>query len=112
MLNALGLFFFLLLIDNSFKGLVALIVVMNGIICHGSKYIQSELAEYCMYYDVICNVLMGLYILFTAEYQLMTFIAIFFACSVFIINKLYYESYYLFHILGVQFPLAFMLSYY
>jgi len=48
MLNALGLFFFLLLIDNSFKGLVALIVVMNGIICHGSKYIQSELAEYVL----------------------------------------------------------------
>ena len=111
MLNSLGLFFFLLLIDNSFKGLIALIVVLNGFLCNGSKYLQLE-HSYYMLYDVICNVIMGCYILMTAKYQIMTFIVIFLACLMFIINKMYYDSYYLFHIFGVQFPLAFMLSYY
>tara|TARA_Y100000817_G_scaffold277659_1_gene239929 strand:- start:1659 stop:2003 length:345 start_codon:yes stop_codon:yes gene_type:complete len=112
MLSSIGLFFFIPLLDYSFKGVISMIVICNGLLCHGSKYIDLPYQKKVMVYDVVCNVIMGLFVIYTSEHQ--TFTAIVFAISVliFILNKIRYNSNPLLHIMGIQFPLSVALSFY
>lgn len=59
--NSLGLLFFIPIISYSIKGFIALIVFFNGIICHGSNYIEYEYSKEITLYDIVCNVIMGIY---------------------------------------------------
>ena len=112
MLSSIGLFFFIPLLDYSFKGLISMIVICNGLLCHGSSYIDLPYQKKVMVYDVVCNVIMSLFIIYTSEHQ--TFTTIVFAISVliFILNKIRYNSNPLLHIMGIQFPLSVALSFY
>ena len=105
--NSLGLLFFIPIISYSIKGLFALIVFLNGILCHGSNYIEYEHSKIITLYDIVCNVIMGIYILITVKENLLLIafvegIAVF--C--FIINKIRYNSSPILHVLGIQLPLA------
>ena len=105
--NSLGLLFFIPIISYSIKGLIALIVFFNGIICHGSNYIEYEYSKEITLYDIVCNVIMGIYILITVKRNLLL-IAFVVAIAVFcfIINRIRYNSSPILHVLGIQLPLA------
>ncbi|MBD62911.1 MAG: hypothetical protein CMD68_02390 [Gammaproteobacteria bacterium] len=112
MLSSIGLLFFIPLLDYNFKGLISMIVICNGLLCHGSKYTDLSYQKKIMVYDVVCNVIMGLFVIYTSEHQ--TFTAIVFTISVFtfILNKIRYNSNSLLHVMGIQFPLSVALSFY
>jgi len=112
MYNAIGLLFFIPLIDYSFKGCISLIVICNGIFCHGSKYLELPYQKNIMIYDVICNFIMGLFVIYTTEYQIFTTIIFTISIYNFILNKLLYNSSALLHVMGIQFPLSIALSFY
>ena len=115
MYNSIGLVFFIPLIDNTTRGIISTTVILNGILCHGSKYLQLSYARYFMLYDVFCNVILGLYVLGT-EKKDEPFYLILYVESIsifnFIINKLRYNSSALLHVLGIQLPLATAMSFY
>ena len=67
MYNAIGLIFFIPLIDYTTKGIISTIVIFNGIMCHGSKYLQSSYSLNLMLHDVFWNVILGLFLLYTEK---------------------------------------------
>ena len=105
--NSMGLLFFIPIISYSIKGLFALIVFLNGILCHGSNYTNYEYSKEITLYDIVCNVIMGLYILITVRGNLLliAFVEVI-AVFCFIINRIRYNSSPILHVLGIQLPLA------
>lgn len=111
--NILGLIFFIPIVKFNIRGIIALFVIFNGILCHGSNYFNHKYSKCLTYYDITCNVIFGLFILFTeTKYKIFIFIIQFMSVCIFILNKLRYNSSSLLHIFGVQFPLSIVLSYY
>jgi len=107
MINSLGLLFFLPMVNLSTpRGIICSIVIINGILCHTTRYNKTYGWEYIRNYDIICNVLMGLFIIHQSRYNPYIIYTMIHACIIFILNYLYYEHYYLLHILGVQLPLS------
>ncbi len=89
-----------------------MVVICNGLLCHGSKYLDLPYQRKLMIYDVVCNVIMGMFMMYTAEYQIVTTIIFTISVYNFILNKLLYDSSILLHILGIQLPLSYALSVY
>ena len=112
MYKAVGLLFFTPLIDYSIKGCISMVVICNGLLCHGSKYLDLPYQRKLMIYDVVCNVIMGLFFVYTAEHQTFTAIVITISVVNFILNKIRYNSNSLLHVMGIQFPLSVALSFY
>ena len=115
MYNAIGLILFIPLIDYTTKGVISTIVVFNGILCHGSKYLQLSYSRNLMLHDVFWNVIMGLFVLYT-EKNNDTKLLILFTETIsilnFCINKIRYNSSALLHVLGIQLPLAISMYHY
>jgi len=112
MLSSIGLLFFIPLLDYSLKGVISMIVICNGLLCHGSKYLDLPYQRKIMIYDVVCNVIMGLFFVYTSEHQTFTAIVITISVVNFILNKIRYNSNSLLHVMGIQFPLSVALSFY
>lgn len=115
MYNSIGLIFFIPLIDNTTRGIISTAVILNGLLCHGSKYLQLSYAKYFMLYDVFCNIVMGIYVLATEKKEGPFYLILYVeSLSVFnfIINKIRYNSSALLHVLGIQLPLAIAMSFY
>ena len=112
MLSSIGLLFFIPLLDYSLKGVISMIVICNGLLCHGSKYLDLPYQRKIMIYDVVCNVIMGLFLVYTSEHQTFTAIVITISVVNFILNKIRYNSNSLLHVMGIQFPLSVALSFY
>ena len=107
MINSLGLLFFLPMVNLSTqRGIICSIVIINGLICHTTRYLQTYGWEYIRNYDIISNILMGLFIIHNSWYNRYIIYTMIHACLIFILNYLYYEHHYLLHILGVQLPLS------
>ena len=107
MINSLGLIFFLPMIDsNTTRGIISSIVIINGILCHTTRYLKTSGWKYIRNYDIICNVIMGLYILHHSHYDIFILYTIIHATTIFLLNYFYYEHHPLLHILGVQLPLS------
>jgi hypothetical protein len=115
MYNSFGLVFFIPLIDNTTRGIISTTIILNGILCHGSKYLQLSYARYFMLYDVFCNLILGLYILATEKkddsFYLITYVGSMSFFN-FVINKIRYNSSALLHVLGIQLPIAIVISFY
>tara|TARA_Y100000389_G_scaffold198923_1_gene236341 strand:- start:32 stop:385 length:354 start_codon:yes stop_codon:yes gene_type:complete len=115
MYNSFGLVFFIPLIDNTTRGIISSSMIINGILCHGSKYLQLSYARYFMLYDVFCNVMLGLYVLATEKKEATFYLILYFeSLSVFnfVINKIRYDSSALLHVLGIQLPIAISMYFY
>ena len=106
MINSLGLIFFLPMIDTTKRGIISSIVIINGIICHTSRYLKTTGWEYLRNYDIICNIIMGLYILHKSQYDIFILYTIIHASIIFLLNYFYYGHHPLLHIFGVQLPLS------
>ena len=107
MINSLGLIFFLPMIDsNTTRGIISSIVIINGILCHTTRYLKTSGWEYIRNYDIFCNVIMALYILQQSQYNIFILYTIIHATIIFLLNYFYYEHHPLLHILGVQLPLS------
>lgn len=106
MINSLGLIFFLPMVDTTIRGLISSIVIINGILCHTTRYLKTSGWKYIRNYDIICNVIMGLYILHRSNYDIFIVYTIIHATTIFLLNYFYYEHHPLLHILGVQLPLS------
>ena len=115
MYNAIGLIFFLPLIDYTTKGIISTIVIFNGILCHGSKYLQLNYSRNLMIHDVFWNIIMGIFVLYT-EKNYDTKLLILFTETIsifnFCINKIRYNSSAILHVLGIQLPLSIALYHY
>ena len=112
MLSSIGLLFFIPLLDYSFKGVISMIVICNGLLCHGSKYLDLPYQRKIMVYDVVCNGIMGLIVIFTTKLPIFTTVVFFISIYNFILNKIRYNSNSLLHVMGIQFPLSVALSFY
>ena len=112
MLSSIGLLFFIPLLDYSFKGVISMIVICNGLLCHGSRYLDLPYQRKIMIYDVVCNVIMGLIVIFTTNFPIFTTFVFTISIYNFILNKIRYNSNSLFHVMGIQFPLSIGLSLY
>ncbi len=107
MINALGLLFFLPMINFSTeKGIICFIVIINGLLCHTTRYFKTYGWKYIRNYDIICNVLMGSFIIYKSNFNPILIYIMVHACIIFILNYMYYGHHYLLHILGVQLPLS------
>ena len=107
MINAFGLIFFVPMVNLSTeRGIICLIVIINGLLCHITRHLKTYRWKHIRNYDIICNIIMGLFIIYKSRYNLFLISIILYACLIFIINYLYYEHNYLLHILGVQLPLS------
>lgn len=105
--NSLGLLFFIPSISLSIKGFFALIVIINGIFCHGSNFINYKHKNKITNFDILCNIFMAIFILFTENINIfIILISEFIGFSSFIINKYYLNSLPLLHVFGVQLPLS------
>tara|TARA_Y100001958_G_scaffold102256_1_gene71109 strand:- start:1881 stop:2255 length:375 start_codon:yes stop_codon:yes gene_type:complete len=115
MYNAIGLILFVPLIDYTTKGIISTIVIFNGIMCHGSKYLQLSYSRNLMLHDVCWNVILGLFVLYTEKND-DTKLLILFTETIsifnFCINKIRYNSSALLHVLGIQLPLAISMYHY
>lgn len=115
MYNAIGLIFFIPLIDNTTRGIISTTIILNGILCHGSKYLQLSYARYFMLYDVFWNMIFGFFVFYTEKND-DTKLLILFSETIsiinFYINKIRYNSSALLHVLGIQLPLAIAMSFY
>ena len=112
--NSLGLVFFLFLLDTtSYKGIISIIIIFNGILCHGSRFLEMKYAKQITYYDIICNIIIGLFTLYTEKIHKLFIFIIYLICIFnFIINKFRYNNTGLLHVLGIQLPSSIALSYY
>ena len=105
--NSLGLLFFIPNISLNIKGFFSLIVIINGIFCHGSYFINYKHKKKITNFDILCNIFMGIFILYTENINIsIILISEFIGFSSFIINKYYFNSSPLLHIFGVQLPLS------
>ena len=115
MYNSIGLILFIPLIDYTTKGIISCIVIFNGMLCHGSKYLQLSCSRNLMINDVLCNIIIGLFILYTEKND-DTKLLILFSETIsifnFCINKIRYNSSALLHVLGIQLPLAISMYHY
>lgn len=113
LLNSLGLIFFtpmMNLIND--KGIICSFVVFNGIICHVSRSLCLKYWKAVRNYDIICNFIMGLYIIHYSNYNAMIIYLDFLSVYIFLMNYLYFESNFLIHLFGVQFPLSYVVHLY
>lgn len=107
LLNSIGLLFFIPMINiNTDKGMICSLVLFNGIICHVSRAFSLKYWIFIRDYDILCNFIMGIYIIHYSNYNPIILYLDFLSVYIFIINYLYYKSNFLIHILGVQFPLS------
>ena len=105
-LNSLGLIFFLPLISTSIRGIISTFVILNGCLCHGSHYIDYKYKEILTNYDIAFNSLIGIFILYTEKGQIFLIITVEgIALFSFILNRLYFKSSPIIHVLAVQMPL-------
>ena len=65
-----------------------MVVICNGLLCQGSKYLDLPYQRKLMIYDVVCNMIMGMFMMYTAEYQIVTTIIFTISVYNFILNKL------------------------
>ena len=112
MYKAFGLLFFTPVIDYSLKGCISIVIICNGLLCHGSSYLDIPYQGNIYIYDVICNFVMGIFVTYTTEYQIFTTIIFTISIYNFILNQLLYDSSILLHIMGIQLPLSIALSFY
>ena len=42
MINSLGLIFFLPMVDTTIRGIISSIVIINGILCHTTRYLKTS----------------------------------------------------------------------
>ena len=105
-LNSLGLFFFIPLISTSIKGIISTFVVLNGILCHGSQYINYKYKTVLTNYDIVCNTIFGSFILYSEKENKLLIITVeSISIFSFSLNRFYFKSSPIIHILGVQLPL-------
>jgi len=107
LLNALGLVFFIPMVNlKNEKGIISFLVLFNGIACHISRTFSLKYWNIIRNYDILCNFIMGIYIIYYSNYNLIIIFLDLLSVYIFIINYLYYNSFFLIHILGVQLPLS------
>ena len=93
---------------------IALVVYINGILCHssfGTRYGTSlEL------YDTLCNIYLIMHCNYYTLWQPHTLNLTMFSAFIFILNKYYYpkssKSNQIIHVFGIQLPFAFCLNKY
>ena len=65
MINSLGLIFFIPMINyETNKGIICFTVLMNGLLCHITRTLKTSGWKNIRNYDILCNVIMGLYIIY------------------------------------------------
>ncbi len=113
MLNSLGLLFFIPLINTHTKrGLICSIILINGLLCHSSKFLNKPSWKYFRNIDIFTNILFSIYIIIESNYKTYSLLTGVFSGIIFAINYLYYNNHYLLHIFGVQLPGAIAISLY
>ena len=78
MIKIIGLLFFLPFIDSSLRGIISIVVICNGLLCHGSHYLDLHHSNKFMIFDVICNFFMGVFVLYTTPQYLIFISSVFF----------------------------------
>ena len=105
-LNSLGLIFFIPLISTSIKGIISTFVILNGCLCHGSQYIDYKYKTFLTNYDILCNSIFGIFILYTEKEKKFIIITVEgISLLSFILNRVFFKSSPIIHILAVQMPL-------
>lgn len=109
LLNSLGLIFFTPMMNLlNDKGIMCSLVVFNGILCHVSRAFCLKYWKAIRNYDILCNLIMGSYIIHYSNYNAMIMYLDFLSIYMFMINYLYFESNFLIHVLCVQYPLSYV----
>ena len=109
-LYALGLIPFLyvsfikLFMKKMIHSIIAISVVINGILCHGSYHICDKWYCFCWFWDVILNIVFITYINVTTNTQPGVFILTLIAITSYILNIFFHH--WLLHVVGVQLVLC------
>lgn len=88
------------------KGIISSLVFINGILCHFSRAFSFKYWIIIRNYDILCNFIMGIYIIYYSNCNPIIIYLDFLSVYIFFINYLYYKSNFLIHIFGVQLPLS------
>ena len=111
-LNSLGLIFFFPFVNLTDRGIISLIIILNGILCHFTRHKEIKGWKYIRNYDILSNIIISIYLLINTKYKIYTILTIIIVLILFIINYIRFESHYLIHIFGIQLPFAIALSIY
>ena len=88
---------------SALKRVLATIVVINGMTCHGSSAVHHSIEHHAWCLDVVCNLLMIMYVNMATSSQPGLLLLTIVATMVFASNRC--EKSWMRHVLGVQFPL-------
>lgn len=92
--------------------IIALIVIINGILCHGSAIIGVETYNLCRIWDILVNVGLVTYINMNSKWKPWTMIGTFTSITLWQLNNRLLKKNPILHTAGVQLPLCIALCHF
>ena len=86
-LNSLGLIFFFPFVNLTDRGIISLIIILNGILCHFTRHKEIKGWKYIRNYDILSNIIISIYLLINTKYKIYTILTIIIVLILFIITQ-------------------------